>query len=173
MKIFNFIIIFFIILNFNNNLYSKNSIVYLNLNYIFTTSESGSEMNKLLQKKIKKLENEVKIFSDNIEIKKEEIIKQKNVISKTDYDKKFKIVDDEIKVFNDKINKQNNEINKIRKEARLNFTKELQKILADYSAKNSIDLIINQENILIGNKKLDISDDILKIINEKKIKLIK
>ena len=68
---------------------------------------------------------------------------------------------------------QNNEINKIRKEARLNFTTELQKILADYSAQNSIDLIINQENILVGNKKLDISEDILKAVNEKKIKLTK
>ena len=173
MKILNFIILFFIIFNFNNNLYSKNSVVYLNVNYIFNTSNSGSEMNKLLQKKIKKLENEVKIFSDNIEIKKNEIIKQKNVISQTEYNKKFKIVDDEIKVFNSKIKEENNEINKIRKEARLNFTKELQKILADYSAQNSIDLIINQENILVGNKKLDISEDILKILNEKSIKLIK
>ena len=173
MKILNFIILFFIIFNFNNNLYSKNSVVYLNVNYIFNTSNSGSEMNKLLQKKIKKLENEVKIFSDNIEIKKNEIIKQKNVISQTEYNKKFKIVDDEIKVFNNKIKEKNNEINKIRKEARLNFTKELQKILADYSAQNSIDLIINQENILVGNKKLDISEDILKILNEKSIKLIK
>ena len=130
-------------------------------------------MNKLIQKKIKKLENKVKIFSDNIEIKKDEIIKQKNVISQTEYNKKFKIVDDEIKVFNSKIKEENNEINKIRKEARLNFTTELQKILADYSAQNSIDLIINQENILVGNKKLDISEDILKAVNEKKIKLTK
>ena len=173
MKILNFIIIFFIILNFNNNLYSKNSVVYLNVNYIFNSSNSGSEMNKLIQKKIKNLENKVKIFSDNIEIKKNEIIKQKNVISQTEYNKKFKIVDDEIKVFNSKIKEENNEINKIRKEARLNFTTELQKILADYSALNSIDLIINQENILVGNKKLDISEDILKAVNEKKIKLTK
>ena len=173
MKIFNLIIIFFIILNLNNNVYSKNSVVYLNVNYIFNTSNSGSELNKLLQKKIKKLENDVKIFSENIEIKKDEIIKQKNVISKTEYNKKFKIVDDEIKVFNSKIKKENNEINKIRKEARLNFTKELQKILADYSAQNSIDLIINQENILVGNKKLDISEDILKAVNKKEINLTK
>ena len=173
MKILNFIIVFFIILNFNNNLYSKNSVVYLNVNYIFNSSNSGSEMNKLIEKKIKKLENKVKIFSDKIEIKKDEIIKQKNIISKTEYNKKFKIVDDEIKVFNSKIKEENNEINKIRKEARLNFTTALQKILADYSAQNSIDLIINQENILVGNKKLDISEDILKAVNEKKIKLTK
>ena len=55
---------------------------------------------------------------------------------------------------------------------RSNFTKELKKILSNYSTQNSIDMILKQEDILVGSKTLDISNDILKIVDSNKIKLI-
>ena len=40
-------------------------------------------------------------------------------------------------------------------------------ILSEFSDKNSISLIIDKKNIIIGKSLLDITDDILKIVNEK------
>ena len=40
-------------------------------------------------------------------------------------------------------------------------------ILSDYSEKNSISLIIEKKNIIIGKTLLDITDDILRIVDEK------
>ena len=40
-------------------------------------------------------------------------------------------------------------------------------ILAEYSTKNNILLIVDKKNIIIGKTLLDITDDILKIVDEK------
>ena len=54
---------------------------------------------------------------------------------------------------------------------RLNATEKMisliRPILSEYSEKNSISLIIQKRNIIIGKTSLDITDDILKIIDKK------
>ena len=41
------------------------------------------------------------------------------------------------------------------------------KILAEYSAKNEISLILNKEGIIIGKKDIDITEKILVLLNNK------
>ena len=100
------------------------------------------------------------------------MIKQKNIISEDDFKKQLNDIEKEIKEFNKKAKVRNEEIVEIKKKVRSNFIQELRKILSEYSAKNSIQLILEQENVLIGSNKLNISDEILKIVDSKKIKLL-
>ena len=165
------IIIFFLIINLNNTSYANEKIVYLNVNYVFSNSISGKEANKSFENKIKTLENEVKEFTKNIDIEKDKLLKQKNILSEDEFNKKFTNIDNKIKNFNKKIKIRNDEIMNLRKKVRSNFTKELKKILSDYSTKNSINMILKQEDILVGSKTLDISNDILKIVDSNNIKL--
>ena len=172
MRILICVITFFSIINLNNFTFAEEKIVYLNVNYVFSNSASGKEVNKSFEKRVKNLENDVNKFTKNINSKKEKLIKQKNILSEANYNKEFTDLDNTIKEFNKKIATRNNEIIKLRKEVRSIFTKELQKILSNYSTKNSIQMILKQEDILMGSKNLDISNDILKIIDSSKIKLI-
>ena len=165
------IIIFFLIINLNNTSYANEKIVYLNVNYVFSNSISGKEANKSFENKIKTLENEVKEFTKNIDIEKDKLLKQKNILSEDEFLKKFTNIDNKIKNFNKKIKIRNDEIMNLRKKVRSNFTKELKKILSDYSIKNSINMILKQEDILVGSKTLDITNDILKIVDSNIIKL--
>ena len=48
-----------------------------------------------------------------------------------------------------------------------NFLNKITKVLAEYSDENSIDLIIQKKNIIIGKKELDITQDFLVIVNKK------
>ena len=41
----------------------------------------------------------------------------------------------------------------------------LDKILADYVQKNSIDIVLNKKDILMGKNNYNITDEILKIVN--------
>ena len=103
------------------------------------------------------------------ELKNEEIkiISQKTVISKEDFEKKIMNLRDKANKYrkerNDSINNLNNQ--------RLNATQKMialiKPILSEYSDKNSISLIIQKRNIIIGKTSLDITDDILKIVDEK------
>ena len=47
------------------------------------------------------------------------------------------------------------------------------KVLAEYSAKNEISLVLNKESIIIGKKTIDISENILELLDNeiKNIKL--
>tara|TARA_Y100000741_G_C17989494_1_gene451385 strand:+ start:101 stop:622 length:522 start_codon:yes stop_codon:yes gene_type:complete len=171
MRISIYLLIFFFIINFNNFSYANEKIVYLSVNYVFSNSVSGKEANLSIEKKIKNLESDVNEFTKNINIEKEELIKKKNILSEADLKKEFTNIDNKIKEFNKKIEKRNNEIVNLRKKVRTNFTRELKKILSDYSKQNSIQMILKQEDILVGSKNFDISNDILKIVDSNKIKL--
>ena len=69
-------------------------------------------------------------------------------------------------------NKIFNEINKSRINASTKLIKKLTPILEEYSKKNSISLIIQKKNIVIGKKNIDITPEIFDIVN-KEIKDIK
>ena len=172
MRILIFIITFFSIINLNKLIYAEEKIVYLNVNYVFSNSISGKEANKSFETKIKSLESDVNKFTKNINNEKDKLIKQKNILSEDEFNQKFTDIDNKIKEFNKKIKIKNDEIINLRKQVRSNFTKELKKILSNYSKQNSINMILKQEDILVGSKSLDISNDILKIVDSSKIKLI-
>jgi Skp family chaperone for outer membrane proteins len=57
-------------------------------------------------------------------------------------------------------------------DVRVDFSNKLNKILQDYAKNNSIQMIIDKKNILIGKNDLDVTQDILDLFN-KKVKEIK
>ena len=68
---------------------------------------------------------------------------------------------------NDNINNLNNQ----RLDATEKMISLIRPILSEYSEKNSISLIIQKRNIIIGKTALDITDDILKIVDKKIAKI--
>ena len=48
----------------------------------------------------------------------------------------------------------------------------LQPILSEYANNNSISIIFQKKNIVIGKTELDITEDILKILNENHKKIV-
>ena len=173
MRFLIYIIALLSLINFNNQSFAEEKIVFLNVNYVFNNSISGKEANKSIGNKIKKLESDINQFTKTINTEKEKIIKQKNILSEDDFKKKLINIDNKVKEFNDKIKIRKEEISTLQNQARSNFIIELKNILSEFSSKNSIQMIIKQEDILIGSKKLDITNDILKIVDSNKIKLIK
>ena len=52
-----------------------------------------------------------------------------------------------------------------------NFIDLINPIISDYALQNSISLIIQKKNILVGKSELDITEKILLIVNKKIIKI--
>ena len=57
-------------------------------------------------------------------------------------------------------------------DAKNELVKVATKILAGYSAKNEISLVLNKESIILGKKTIDITNEILELL-DKEIKTIK
>ena len=150
---------------FQNNAFSKN-IVYLDIQYIIDNSDLGifykSKINKLADNNKENL----KIKKNEIKLKEEEINNQKNLLSKEEIEKKIVNLNKLIKNYQIEQNKKNKLVIDEKKIYTSKILKLLNPLLTNYVEKNKITLVVDKKNILIGIKSLDITPDILKILND-------
>ena len=171
MKIKVLLLIFFFIFFSKVSISQENKTVYLDLNSIMANSNAGKSINSQLEANHKKNISNFEKIEKVLKREEVEIISQKNAISKEEFEKKIIDLRGKAKKYrkerNDNINNLNNQ--------RLNATEKMisliRPILSEYSEKNSISLIIQKRNIIIGKTSLDITDDILKIVDEKIAKI--
>ena len=141
------------------------------MNIIFDNSKAGKEIIKQVQKTQKNNSNDFNNLKKKIEKDRDDLKKQKNVLSEDEYKKKFVELDKSFKEYNALLNKRNSEITNFQLKARAEFYNKLTPILETYAKENSISIILKKENILIGKTDLDISKKILELFdkNVKKI----
>ena len=166
------LLIFFIFFS-KISLSEENKVVYVDLKIIMNNSISGKSISSQLEKNHKK--NIIKFKKIEEELKNEEakIISQKNVISKEEFEKKIIDLRNKANKFRKERNNNINNLNNQRLAATAKMITLIRPILSEYSDKNSISLIVDKKYIIIGKTVLDITDDILKLADEKigKIKL--
>tara|TARA_B100000780_G_scaffold37627_1_gene23481 strand:- start:2648 stop:3178 length:531 start_codon:yes stop_codon:yes gene_type:complete len=168
-----FLIFIFLILSSSNLFIASANIVYLDINTILNKSEVGMSVNnqiKSIQKKnsLKKEKIEKKLLIDQ-----KSLAAKKNILDQAEYKKKIIIFKNEVTTHKQKQNKFFQELSNKKLAATQNMLNQINVILAKYSEEKKLQLIIQKKNIIIGKKELDITDDILKIVNQnmKKIKI--
>ena len=161
-----FILVFFVsVLNANEN------IRFININYIVKNSEAGKALNKIIENKSKKITSELNDLGKKIEEKKNKIISQKNIIKKEEYAKLVKTYEDEVKKFNSIRIKKNDDFNKYRMNSQKKIIEALNPLITAFLKKESVQILLQKEQIIFGDKELDITEEILKIFNDKHKKI--
>ena len=161
-----FILVFFI--GVSN---AKENIKFININYIVNNSEAGKVLNKIIENKSKKIRSELNDLSKKIENKKDKIISQKNILKKEEYNKLVKTYEDEVKNFNDIRFKKNEDFNKYRINSQKKIIEALNPLITAFLEKESVQILLQKEQIIFGDKELDITEEILKIFNDKHKKI--
>ena len=142
-------------------------VVYLDLDFIIKNSTAGKKLYKDLSNS---LLNENKKFDKEFQnLKKVEtkIISQKKIITTDAYDIKIKEFKNNVEIFNKKRKIYLSEFNKKKDFNISELVKQINLILSNYSKKNSITLIMHRKNIIIGKTELDITNDILILVDDK------
>ena len=135
-------------------------------------SEAGKSITSQLTSLHKKTIEDLKKIEDELKKEESEILKQKNVISTEEFEKKINVLRNKAQNYQ-KLRKENNDsLNKKRLDAMSSLVNIIQPILADYANEKTISIIFQKKNIIIGKSELDVTDDILKIVDSK-IKKIK
>ena len=165
MKFF-FLSIFTIIIFFTNTAFSEEKILFIDMDRVISSSNSGvsilEQLNKLNKENILFFNKEEKIFKE----KEVKLISQKNIVSETDFKNKVNELKTEINAYNQKKNEMINNFKKL-KAANINkLTKSINEILVEYSEDNSILFILQKKNLISGKTELDITDKIIKIVNK-------
>ena len=161
-----YLIFFFLFFNLNTS-YADNNIVYLDVQFIINNSEIG----KIYKSKIKTLQDKIKL---DIE-KKQTIIKnkeidlnnQKNILKKDELNKKIKEIKELVNNYQKFKSDMQNKIKNEKKSYSSEILKILNPLLTNYVENNNINLVVEKKNILVGIKTLDITDNILSILNNK------
>tara|TARA_Y100000748_G_scaffold296659_1_gene289745 strand:- start:257 stop:790 length:534 start_codon:yes stop_codon:yes gene_type:complete len=104
---------------------------------------------------------------------REKITSQQNILSKEEFEKKITNFNSEFKTFQTDSNKKIDALKDKRDNAMRKIMNELKILLSEYSQKNELSFIIDQKNIVIGKSDLNITNEIIKLLDQKikKIKL--
>ena len=142
-------------------------IVFVDMDKIIATSNAGKKIQNSMDKFAKKENQKFDTIEANFKKKEEEILKQKNILSKEELDKKVKSFQIELSKLRKEKIEFNRSIIKRNQESTNKIVNEINKILTEYASNNSVSLIIQKKNIIIGKTELDITPQILKEFNSK------
>lgn len=156
-------IILILIIFFTNKAYSDVS--YLNLNELMTKSIVGKYINETYEVEKKKIFKKFKENEQNLKKEEKEILTQKNILKKDEYQRKVESFQKKVKDYNSvrKENLQN--LNNRRISATKKIIEILNPILTKYMKDNSISLILRKKDIIVAKKNLDITSDIVKLLD--------
>jgi len=133
---------------------------------VISTSNSGvsilEQLNKLNKENIVFFNKEEKVLNE----KEVKLISQKNIISEADFKNKVDQLKTEINDYNQKKNKMMNSLKKLKVDNTKKLLKLINLILVEFSQDNSISLIFQKKDLVIGKIELDITDKVIKIVNK-------
>ena len=159
--------IFTIIILFTNTAFCNEKILFIDMDRVISTSNSGvsilEQLNKLNKENIIFFNKQEKILKE----KDAKLISQKNIISETNFKKKIDKLKTEINDYNQKRNKKLNNFKKLKVDNTNKLSQLINTILVKFSEDNSISFILQKKDLIIGKTELDITDKIIKIVNKK------
>ena len=161
----SFLSIFVFFLFIITSVTSEQKIVFVDMDKLVSTSKPGSSIFNQLKdidnKNLTFLKNEEKKFKE----KEKKLLAQKNITSEDDFKKKVNELKSEINTYSQNRKKMIEKFNKLKVENTNNLLKLINPILTKYSNENKISIILQKKNLIIGKTELDITNEIIKIIN--------
>ena len=164
MKIlFSSILVIFLI--FTNQALTEQNIAFIDLDRVISISKPGSSILKQLtdlnNKNLKLLNNEEKKFKE----KETKLISQKNIISEADFKSKVNELKSEIRNYNQNRKKILADFDRLKIDNTNNLLKLINPILIKFSNDKEIAIILQKKDLVVAKTELDITDDVIKIIN--------
>ena len=154
-----FLILFFYSIN------SYGQVVYIDINQILNNSEIGKSLNLYLKEINDKNLAKFNEIETKLKKKEKELLAQQNIIEKTQFNIKVNSLSKEVQNYRTDKETSLNKLNEIKIENTKKILEILNPIITKYVELNSISLVIPKKNIIIGKKNLDITDEIVKLLN--------
>lgn len=145
---------------------------FLNFKLILNESDSGKKAQSFLKNKLDNGIKNLSVKEKEIQQEEKKIIQQKKVITQEDYKKKVSNLRNKVSSLQKERNTLLQTVSKQRAEARKQILKSLNPIIKNYMKENKIRMVIDKKNVLLADDNLDITKDIMALLN-KKLKSIK
>ncbi len=161
-----FYLIVLIYLISTTSVYSSGNTVFLDIDYVLNNSNLGKsiyiELEELNKSNVKKLSSKENLLKE----KKLNIDKIKNISSKEKLEEDIKKFNKEVEIYKMEKKKLLEDFKNKKKKELDNFLIKINPIIQEYMKKNSIDIVLEKNQIFMGNSLKDVSNDIINLINK-------
>ena len=158
------IIYSFFLLFFTSSLIAS-EISIVDITYLLKNTNKGKsiqkELDNLNSKNFKKFKEKKKL----LEIEEKKVASKKNILSKEDFNSEVLKFKKKVQNYENDRRKSAQEINNIKLKKIAKLLDEINKILVEYSSKNSISTIVDKKNVIITKEENDITKKILTILD--------
>ena len=143
-----------------------NDIYFIDYSKVMNDSKAGKKAQSYLKNLLESSNKKFNETAKKLKAEENTIIGQKNVLNKEDYKKKADALRKKVFDLNKQREKSIKDIASKRKKAGDEMLKNLNPILGKYMEENNITVVLDKKNILMGNKKYEITSQIIEILNK-------
>tara|TARA_B100000029_G_C17537966_1_gene945590 strand:+ start:79 stop:603 length:525 start_codon:yes stop_codon:yes gene_type:complete len=140
---------------------AEQKIAYIDMKYILNNSKAGKKAQDFLQKKLKQGQKKLVETENSFKKQEADLLSNKAKLNKEEYTKKINDLRKQVMLHQSEKRALIEKITKQRDEARSTLLTKLTPILQSYMEENSISLVLDKKNVVIGNKGNDITDIIV------------
>ena len=151
---------------FFNSLSVKAETFFLDFKYILNESDAGKKANKFLKDELNKNLKNLKDKETKLQNEEKEIIQKKKVLSPEEYKKKITNLRQKVLSLQKERNTSLDSISKKRNKARNELLAALNPIVKNYMSEKNIKIVLDKKSILLADEKLDITKDIISLLNK-------
>ena len=145
---------------------ANEKIAFIDLDFILNNSIAGTSIKTFINDLSKEKNKDFEVIESEIKEDENELISKKNIIEESIYNKKVNEI--RIRINDYKLERQN--FNKNLNEKKIKFNnlllEKLNPIISKYVEKNSITMVLPKKMIIIGKKDLDITKQILEMLDK-------
>ena len=164
MKMINLLIILFAVFTTNLN---ADTPYFIDFKYVLNESTAGKKAQVDLKSQLEKGIANLNKDEKKLQEEEKKLIQQKKIINSDEYKKKV----DELRSKVSKLQRDRqallNNIANQRAKARAELLKNLNPILEKYMKEKNIKMIIDKKNLIIATKELDLTTDVINLLNGK------
>ena len=140
---------------------------YLDFKLILNESNAGKKAQSFLKNKLEKGIKSIQEKEKKIQSEEKKIIQQKKIISAEEYKKKVSELRNKVSEIQKERGKLLENVAKQRAKARNEILKNLNPIVKNYMNEKKIRVVMDKKNILLADETLDITKDIMALLNKK------
>jgi outer membrane protein len=155
------IVLFFSITNL-----LANDTYYIDFNKVLNESLAGKNAQNSLKKKLSSETDKFKKQRDSLRKEETSLISSKKLVTSEEYEKKVTALRKKVSELQKNKQKSYNDLATQRSKARSELLKALNPIIKKYMEDKKIRLVIDKKAVLLGDVNLEITSDIMKILNE-------
>ena len=141
-------------------------IYFVDYSKVMNESTAGKKAQDNLKNLLKSSNKKFNDTAKKLKDEENKIIGQKNALSKEEYKKKADALRKKVFELNKEREKSIREIATKRKKAGEEMLKNLNPILGKYMRENNIAVVIDKKNVLMGDKKFEITSQVIEILNK-------